>query len=175
MGLFKRPADIIAEAGNLDLGTTENILTESAINDFAAEVHNIPTIEEGYLQYSEEVVPVFEYAGGAVVELDNLVKFMESNNIEEVTDALNRLGEHYNIDPESIGVVIESDEELGEVLEEAKKIKDPMIKGKKTGVLNSARETLEKLKNSSVKLFKKNSKKNSSINKDNMKGVKNRN
>lgn len=175
MGLFKRPADIIAEAGNLDLSTTENILTESAINDFVAEVHDIPTIEEGCLQYSEEVVPVFEYAGGAVVELDNLVKFMESNSIEEVTDALNRLGEYYSIDPESIGIVIESDEELGEVLEETKKIKDPMIKGKKTDVINSAREALEKLKNSSVKLFKKNSKKNSSINKDNMKGVKNRN
>lgn len=174
MSLFRRPADVIAEAGNLDLDTTENILTESVVNDFAAEIKDIPTIEEGYLKYSEEVVPVFEYANGAVVELDNLVKFMESCEISEVTDALNRLGEHYNIDPQSIGVVIESDEEFAEVLEEAKKAKDPTLKGKKTGVLNSARETLEQLKNKSVKLFKKNSKKNSSIHKGMTKSVKNR-
>lgn len=157
MALFKNAAEIIAESAELDLQVmaASNILTEEVTNNFLAETKNIPTMEDGFLVYTEEVVPIFEYKDMAVVELDNLYKFMESSGLESVTDALNALGEHYNLDPQNICVVIESDEELYEALEETKKSTGLGIKEKKLGVMSKATETIFGLKDAGVKLLKK--------------------
>lgn len=161
MALFKNAAEIIAESAELDLEVmaASNILTEEVTNNFLAETKNIPTMEDGFLVYTEEVVPVFAYKDMAAVELDNLYKFMESSGHESVTDALNALGEHYNLDPQNICVVIESDEEIYEALEEAKKTTGLGIKEKKLGIMDKATDTITDLKDAGVKLLKKPAKK----------------
>lgn len=161
MALFKNPATIIAESAELDLEVmaASNILTEEVTNNFLVETENIPTMEDGVLVYTEEVVPVFSYKDMAAVELDNLQKFMESSGHESVTDALNALGEHYNLDPQNICVVIESDEAIHEALEEAKKTTGFELKDRKLGVMNKATETIFGLKDAGVKLLKKPNKK----------------
>lgn len=161
MALFKNPADIIAESATVDLEmqAAHNILTEDITNNFFIETEDIPTMEDGYMVYTEEVVPVFEYKGMAAVELENLQKLMEDGGYESITDALNALGEHYNLDPQNICVVIESDEEIYTAIEETRKTTGFDVKNKKLGIMTQATKTLDDFKSMGVKLLKKPAKK----------------
>lgn len=156
MSLFNNPADVIIESSKLDLASASNVLIESTVNSFKETCRAIPTLEEGTIAYTEEVVPVFAYKDTAVVELENVVKFMESNNISDIAEAARRIAEHYNI-PE-VGIVIESDEELEDGIEEARR-------GAKQGdedaikKMEVATESLKEFKEKGLKLFKKAKKK----------------
>lgn len=156
MSLFNNPTDVIIEAGNMDLASANNVLIESSANDFRSTYTALPTLEEGTIVYTEEAVPVFAYNNMAVVELENVVKFMESAEIENVEEAVRMIAEHYGI--KELGVVIESDEELGIAIEEAKSAakKGDMKNGKK---LEVASNMLKDLKDKGLKIFKKPKKK----------------
>lgn len=170
MSLFNSPTDVIIEAANLDLGSTGDIALESAINDFNNEYDSIPTLDESTIVYDEEVVPVFAYNDMAVVELENVVKFMESQGIEDIEEAVKMIAEHYNV--EELGVVIESDceckkkkkdddddddDDFDDDFEEACATRN--VNKAKKKELKVATESLISLKNKGFKLFKKPSKK----------------
>ena len=158
MALFNNPTQIIIEAGNLDLETSDNIMIESAANDFATRCSEIPTLNEDTIHYSEEAVPVFgvESTPGikGVVELENVVKYMESNNVEDVCEAVEKIAEHYGLNSKDLAIVIESDDDLNNTLQEAKVAAK---KGNKSGLVKvgKAAEVLKNIKNKGLKIFKK--------------------
>lgn len=158
MALFNNPAEIIIEAGNLDLETSGNIMIETAANEFTAECSEIPTLEEDAVFYTEEVVPVFgvnKVTGiKAVVELESVVKFMNSNDIEDIADAVTKIAEHYELNATDLGIVIESNEELEETVQEAKVAAKKGLK-KALGKVGDAANALKDIKNKGIKVFKK--------------------
>ena len=162
MSLFSNPAQVIIEAGNMDLETSNNIVIESAANEFSEISSEIPTLEEGTIFYTAEVVPVFEAAEKTgvkgVVELESVVKFMESNDIDDIVDAVERIAEHYNLEGSDLGVVIESTEELEEIVQEAKAAAKKGM-NKKLVDVGGAAKMLKNIKNKGVKIFKKDSSK----------------
>ena len=162
MGLFKNPAQVIIEAGNMDLETSNNIMIESAANEFEEISASIPTLEEGTIFYTEEVVPVFEASEKSgvkgVIELESVVKFMDSNDIENIEEAVERIADHYGLQVSDLGVVIESAEELEEIVQEAKKAAKKGM-DKKLIDVGGAAKMLKNIKNKGVKIFKKDSSK----------------
>lgn len=171
MSLFNSPTDVIIEAANLDMRSTIDISLESAIDGFNSEYDSIPTLEDGVISYTEEVVPVFAYNDMAVVELESVVKFMESNDITDIEEAMQLIAEHYGV--EDLGIVIESDceckkgkgkkedddddDDYDDDFEEACAGRTANKAKKKE--LKVATEALIDLKNKGFKLFKKPSKK----------------
>ena len=166
MGLFNNPAQIIIEAGNMDLETANNIVIETAANELAEITSEIPTLEEGTIFYTEEVVPVFEASKESgvkgIVELESVVKYMESNEIEDIAEAVEKIAEHYELQASDLGVVIESAEELEEVIQEAKKAAKKGM-NKKLVDIGGAAKMLKNIKNKGVKIFKKGSSKKKGI------------
>lgn len=167
MALFNSPTDVIIEAANLDMKSAGDISLESAISAYNTEYDSIPTLEEGIISYTEEVVPVFGYNDMAVVELESVVKFMESQNIEDIETAMKMIAEHYEI--EDLGIVIESDckckekddddddDDFEDDFEESCANRNKNKATKKE--LKVATESLISLKNKGFKLFKKPDKK----------------
>lgn len=162
MALFNNPAQVIAEAASIDRATMSDVVNESEANEFRSEYKNIETLEEDTIFYSEEVVPVFEVSNKTgvkgVVELENVVKFMECNDIEDIGEALDRIAEHYDIEGTELGIVIEADEELDDIVQEAK---TSAKKGNKKmlGKVGDAAKALKDIKNKAIKVFKKPAKK----------------
>ena len=154
MALFKNPAEVIAEASMADMAAS-NILVESAADEFARECDSLSTLGADVVFYTEEVVPIFDAGNGvAVVEMDNLVKFMESSNIEDVGEAIDRLAEHYDIDPRNLGIVVEDADTIDDAISEAK-VNAKHGDKKKLGVVAKAGDLIKDLKDKGVKIFKK--------------------
>jgi hypothetical protein len=145
---------LLTEAARTELSITENVTVDDVSSTYESAYRHIPALPDGIVVYSEETVPVFALEEGsrrAVVEEDTLAKFMGHNNITDVLDALDRLKEYYQL--ESLDIVIESESEAAETLEEAKKMK---AGGSSAGLkkIKATTKTMDTLKKKGVKLWK---------------------
>lgn len=156
MNLLSNTHQLLVEACKSELCMADNIMEDDIESSFEDTWKDMPELSQP-LMYTEEQVPVFGIGEGAeraiVVEYDNLAKYMVSNNIEDVVEALDRLKEHYNFE-QPIELVVESYDSAVEVVEEAKKLNQKAAE--KTGLakVKSSTDLIRDLKEKGVKVWK---------------------
>lgn len=156
MSLLNNAHQILVEASKSECCMADNIMEDAIESSFEDTWKDLPELSQP-LMYTEEQVPVFGIGDGAeraiVVEYDNLAKYMESNNIEDIVEALDRLKEHYALE-QPIGIVVESYDSAVEVVEEAKKLNQKAAEKSGLAKVKSSTDLINKLKEKGVKVWK---------------------
>lgn len=159
MSLFNTH-DLLAEAARAQIITADNFDQDEIETGFEGMWADLPELNQP-LEYTAEAVSVFGIPNGdekaIVVEYDNLAKFMEFNNIDNVVEALDSLKEYYNLD--DIGIVVESYDSAVVVMEEAKKLNQKAAEKSGLAKVKSSTDLLRDLKTKGVKVWKRSSKK----------------
>lgn len=154
--------DIISEAANGETENFDSLDFSELVNDFRNDVLDSATELEEEVAIHPQAVPVYvsEEANCNLVELDELAKFMESWDISDPMEAIEQIAEANHIGPETIGLLIESNDYYEEMIEEAKSIKPTGFNRKKKDLKKSS-EMFKNIYNKGLKVFKKKSGKKS--------------
>lgn len=133
---------------NLDVSNIQRVLEnlDELDNDinYTAEMVNVI----GDVQDSGEMI--------FMVEMENLQKYMESAEIEDVSEALWNIAECNNINVTNMCVVIESEDTIMHALNEAKKARK-VVPGKMKQIKNTA-DILDMMVTKGIKVAKRKSK-----------------
>ena len=175
MSMFNKNAfEIISEASLTDNFMTNPVFDSDVDVEFSSLYDSIAEVPEAEVIYPAESIPVLkcscknpdrcekdccDEAASYFVELDMLEKFMESNQITDVAEAMQILANENDISLDEFAILIESEDVAREILEEAKKHKKATGNGKKiTGVYTTA-NLLKGMKTKGIKVAKKSKKK----------------
>jgi hypothetical protein len=139
------PFNLLMEAAESDINIdTQGSLTESAILN---RYRNIDECSK-HLIIAPEAVPVFSVDECYLVEMNAIAGYMKSTGITSVSEALDIICSANKLDPYSVGLLVESDDEINGMLEKAN------AKGSKKAK-NSVLEKIKKSTDISDKLKKK--------------------
>lgn len=133
------PFNLLLEAAQSDImNDTEGSLTESAI------LKRMDSIEEcsRTIVISPEAVPVFNVDECYLVEMNAIAGYMKSTGIKSIMEALDNICEANELEPYSVGLLVESDSEIQSMLEKAN------AKCKKDGNKKAKNAMLDKIKKS---------------------------
>lgn len=75
---------------------------------------------EDNIEYTVEMVPVIGLNGKCLVEMENLTKYMESAEIPDYITAIRMIAEHNSLDPDTMAVVIESQDRMDTFIKESR-------------------------------------------------------
>lgn len=154
----KSPYRIITEAMKDETCITKSIFDDEIEADFDCIFGDIEDLEDPV--YAEESVALFKQDDGTVVvETDNLGKFMASNDITDIVEAVTRLAEYYDIPINQMGVLFESYDYSRELLDEAKAYKVKTGDVKRLNLIKSTNKLAKDLQAKGIKVFKKSGKK----------------
>lgn len=148
---------LITENGECEDCYVDSIYDQSLLDTFVDTFACLNTMTENCCTYEPQVVPVFESDGEFFVELDNLAKVAEYNNVD-ICEAFEMVAEVNDLDIDSMNIVIESDEYIGMLIAEAKASKGSKLEKSKMNGLQKTADAIEDLKEKGAKIVKKNSK-----------------
>ena len=140
MPYIKDTFSILAECAAIDLPDTKRVVKESEVrNDY----NNIEEAASGYT-ITAEMVPVVQIENEYYTEAQLLAPFMRDSGIKNIAEALDAVAEANKLESKSIGLLIESECAVSEMIEkacqkESTKIKDAVMNkiGKATDLANS--------------------------------------
>ena len=164
MSLYKNSLEILKEAcDGEDLGLDDADLDDVEVG-YEDIVGDIEELDDEELGYTEEMVNVIEQqtsnGNRYLVEADSLAKYMLTQRITDVAEAMGNIAECNKLDVEAMCLVIESDDYMMQLIEEARKIKRA---GGKTGAraaeLKSTVDVIKMVKTKGIKVVKKKSRK----------------
>lgn len=163
MSLYKNSFQILKEASGAEDLDSDLDLDDVEVG-FEDTFGDIEELDDDELNYTEETVNVFaqETSEGTrfLVEADLLAKFMMAQNITDISEAMTRVAEHNELDVQAMAVVIESDDYMMELIEEARKMKKAGGKTKdKAKELQSTIDVVKMVKTKGIKVVKKKSRK----------------
>lgn len=146
--LLSNPLEIMAEAAKAESFETNNVLTDSIASELKSAFSGIEhcPIE---INYTQEMVNVIEDNEEYYVEMSDVSKYMVSQQVKTVKEALNNIAECNSIEVSKITVVVESEDYFNAFLEAAKKDK------KKEKELTGVAKLLKKMKKEKIKVVKK--------------------
>lgn len=160
---IKDPYSVLAEACRSECGECDDVYDNDIESELESEYDDTEELEDD-LQYTEEMVTVIEQSTNTgvryLVEMDILGKFMESSNITDVQEALDRIARINAIDESAMYIVIESQQYAEELLKEAKAIKKKTGSKEDMKKVSKSAKLLKELKEKGIKVLKKKSKKN---------------
>jgi hypothetical protein len=163
MSIFKKSTfSLISEACKTEESDCDDLYDDSVLSDLDGEIEDIDDVEESELRYTEEMVTVIESADKSqyFIETDNLSKYMISQNIIDVSEAISNICNANSIEESKICLVIESEDDLHDIIKEARATsKGSTIKSKKLGMARDTTAFLKNIKNKGIKIAKKKSKK----------------
>lgn len=146
--LLGSPLEIMAEAAKAETFETDNVITNAISSELKSAFGKIDTCPID-INFFKEMVNVIEDEGEYYVEMSDVSKYMVSQQVKTVKEALNDIAECNNIDVAKMTVVVESEEYFNAFLEAAKKDK------KKEKELNGVAKLLKKMKKDKIKVVKK--------------------
>lgn len=150
----KNPYRIITEATKDETCINDCLFDDEIEAEFDSVYDDFEDVDDPF--YTEEVVPVFKHDDGTVVvETDNLGKFMESNEIADPLEAVERLAEYYDVPLDQMGVLFESYDYSREILDEAKAYKVKTGEMKRLNLIKSTTKLAKDLQAKGIKTFKK--------------------
>ncbi len=156
MLLQKDKLSILREACSTEEFNTDNIFDADILDYMSKELNFLPELEEDLL-YTEEMVNVLlqetSFGNRYLVEIENLVKLMESSNID-IKTALEKVCEHNEINIGDTYVVIESAETILESLKQFSR--ESSLKSKSD--IKDTVKTIQDLKDKGIKLLTRKSK-----------------
>lgn len=117
--ITKSCTDIIKEAALAEEFQTSDLVSDELKTVYTECVNNMPIIPKNLVAYRREMVPVFQNESKYYIEMDNVMKYMESANIKDVSEAMENIAEANDISTDSLSLVIESKEYMESVMESA--------------------------------------------------------
>lgn len=159
MSLYKNSLELMSEACKTECGTDDDV-ESLTLDDTKADVDDMlgdaDEVDDDELGYTEEAVNLFNSPrlNCVLVEMDNLAKYMITNKITDISEALTNVAEHYEIDPATLAVVVESDEYISELIEEARSVKKE-FKSKTAQDAKSMPAVLKMLKVKGIRVVKR--------------------
>ena len=160
MPYIKDTMSILAECAAMDLGTSKtSVIKESEVRS------SYSSIEEASEEFTigGEMVPVFRVGEDLLTEANLLAPYMRSNNIKSIAEALDNVAEANGLAKHSVGLMIESQECVTDMIEKAcekakstgnNKVKDAVL-----SKVDKATDLVDKLKKSGYPVKKKKSNK----------------
>ena len=148
------PFNLLLEAAQSDLEmNTEGHITESTI------INRFESIEECSrdIIIAPEAVPVFNIDETFLVDMNSLAAYMRSNEMTSVTESLDNIAVANNLYPRSIGLLVESDDEVRSMLEKAS-CKSRKAKNSVLDKIKKSTDITDKLKKNGYPVKKKKSK-----------------
>lgn len=148
---IKDPYNILAEAASADLeANTSMALTESQVDAVMESIEEVP--ED--IVYTAEMVSVIKVGDDYLTEMNNLYPYMQSNGITSVAEALNNVAKVNGLQEKSVGLLIESDKHVKDMVSKAAK-KGSKAKEKALDKVKKATKLPEKLKKEGFPVKKK--------------------
>lgn len=146
--LLSSPLELMAEAAKAENFETNNVLTDAISSELKSAFAGIECcpIE---INYTQEMVNVVEDNEEYYVEMSDVSKYMVSQQVKTVKEALSNIAECNSIEVSKINVVVESEDYFNAFLEAAKKDK------KKEKELKGVAKLLTKMKKEKIKVVKK--------------------
>ena len=117
--LIKSCTDIIKESATAEEFNVSDIISDELKSKYGECMSNMPIIDKSVVAYNSSMVPVFQNESGYFVEMDNLVKYMNSFEITDIAEAMENVAEANEIRVENISLVIESKDYMDSVIESA--------------------------------------------------------
>lgn len=162
----KKAFDLISECAESDSYNTDSIFDSDVkleLDGLYADIKR--EIDKDCVVYSKESIPVLQIDdcddSPFCVELDMLAKYMDTNSLVDIDQAVADIAEANNIAVDNLYVLIESEEDALEYLEESKKLKKATGSKKKLGGIFNTATVLRQLKTKGIKVAKKSNKKKS--------------
>lgn len=115
---------ILKEAAKVEevvAGETDvtGVISDELQTRYKACADCIKVIDKGLVAYKEEMVPVFKADEEYFVEMDNVVKYMESCDVKDIKEAMTNIAEANEISVGSMALVVESKANMETTIEEA--------------------------------------------------------
>lgn len=117
--LMKTCTDIIKEAALSEEFNVSDIITDELRSNYNDCMKNMPIIDKSIVAYNKNMVPVFQNESGYFVEMDNIVKYMNSFEITDIKEAMENIADTNEIRLENMSLVIESREYMESVIKSA--------------------------------------------------------
>ena len=117
--LIKSCTDIIKEAASAEEFNVSDIISDELRANYSDCMKNMPIIDKSVVAYNCNMVPVFQNESGYFVEMDNVVKYMNSFEITDIKEAMENIAECNEIIIGDLSLVIESKDYMDSVIESA--------------------------------------------------------
>ena len=117
--LSKTFTDIIKEAALSESFNTSDMINEELRSDYNSCIKGMPVISKKYISYTAEMIPVFEHESSYLVEMDNIVKYMSSNDIKDIREAMEDIARENGISMSKLALVVETKQYMNSVMESA--------------------------------------------------------
>lgn len=117
--LVKSCTDIIKEAAlNEEFNVTDVICDELKAR-YKECIKDMCIVSKELVAYKEHMVPVFKNEDSYLVEMDNVVKYMNSCDVKDMKEAMTNIAEANELKLEDVSLVIEAKEYMDSVIETA--------------------------------------------------------
>ena len=166
MSMFNKLAfDIISEAAEAENFNVSSIFDSDVDAEFGSLYNDIKNeIDSADLSYPAESIPVLaidrDYSEDCTpycVEFDMLAKYMVSNGELEIDKAMIDIAQANDIQLDELSLLIDSEDDVAEYLEEAKKIRKATGNKKKLDSAYNTAAILKYIKTKGIKVAKKKS------------------
>lgn len=117
--LMKTCTDIIKEAALSEEFNVSDIVTDELRASYTECMKEMAVISKDVVAYNCNMVPVFQHESGYAVEMDTVVKYMNSFEITDIKEAMENIAEANDIELDDMSLVIESEEYMDSVIQEA--------------------------------------------------------
>lgn len=117
--ITKSCTDIIKEAALAEDFNVTDMISDELKSKYSDCIENMPIIPKSLVGYKCDMVPVFQHESSYYVELDNVVKYMNSREITDVKEAVENIAEANDLELEQVSLVIESRQYMESVMKEA--------------------------------------------------------
>lgn len=117
--LTKSCTDIIKEAAASEEFNVSDVIADELKSKYGECMSNMPIVDKSLVAYNCNMIPVFHNESEYFVEMDNVVKYMNSFEITDIKEAMENIAEANEIELENISLVIESKDYMDSVIESA--------------------------------------------------------
>lgn len=117
--LTKSCVDIIKEAALAEDCHVTNMIADELKTRYNDCVKEMPIIPKSVIDYNVDMVPVFQNESSYFVEMDNVVKYMNTARINDIKEAMENIAEANELKLENVSLVIESKGYMQSVIESA--------------------------------------------------------
>lgn len=156
MPFIKDSLSLLIEASAMDLkNDTSTIVRESAVRSGYNKIESVYSD----VVYTPEMVTIVNVDGEYFTEMNFLHPYMKTNNIKSITEALNNIATANGLLEGSVGLLIESDEEVNDTIDKAIESGNVNKKENVFTKIGKAINLTNKLKDSGIKVKKKKNKK----------------
>ena len=117
--ITKSYTNILKEAAEAEEFNVTDLVTDEIKSAYDECIKEMTVIPSNMAAYRAKMVPVFQNESSYYVEFDNVAKYMKSAEVKDVAIALDNIAEANDIDLSSLSLVIESEDYMNSVINEA--------------------------------------------------------